>query len=237
MLFLNNVSKIYNSDSGNVDITLRIDEGQVYGIVGPNGAGKTTLIRQILGFIKPDVGEVILFGKNPFLNQKEIMKTSGYISGEISLYESLTGIQYLMMISKLKGNVDWDFIEKLVDFFSLDINKKIKKMSKGMKQKVAIISAVMHKPKLLVLDEPTSGLDIAASEQFKELLFRLKNDFRTTIIICSHIFDEIAKVCDKVGFLKDGRLIKEYDLKVAKIKEIEEELIQILKNKNVEDLF
>lgn len=237
MLKIRNVSKVYGSNVGNFNISLNVAESEVYGIVGPNGAGKSTLIRQILGFVSPDEGNVTIDGIDPFINSKKIMGFSGYISGEIALYDGLTGIQYLKTISKIKGNVDWAFVEKLFSFFGLNANKKIKKMSKGMKQKVAIIASVMHKPRFLVLDEPTSGLDVAAAAQFKDLIFRLKKEFKTTIIICSHIFDEIDRVCDRVGFIKDGKLIEEFKIKETSIQVINDRFIEIFKDQRVEDLF
>ncbi|AUB31808.1 ATP-binding cassette domain-containing protein [Spiroplasma floricola] len=127
MLIVKNVTKTYSKNTGNFDISLNVKENEVYGIMGPNGAGKSTLIRQILGFVKPDSGEITVKDFDSFKKTKEIMFFSGYIAGEIALYDGLTGIQYLKIVAKLKRNVDWNFVEKLLNFFELDAKKKNKK--------------------------------------------------------------------------------------------------------------
>lgn len=237
MLKVENVYKTYKNNSGNFNISLEVPKGQVYGLMGPNGAGKSTLLKQILGFVKSDSGTIRLDGKVPFVDGQKIMEFSGYIPGEVTLYDGLTGVEYLKIIANLKENVDWGFVERLFDFFGLDASKKIKKMSSGMKQKVAIIAAVMHKPKFLVLDEPTRGLDAAASEQFKDLIFRFKKQFKTTIIFCSHIFDEIASTCDRVGFISNGVLTNEYNVGETSMQEISQKFVELFKNNNVKGLF
>ncbi|AGR42128.1 ABC transporter ATP-binding protein [Spiroplasma diminutum] len=236
MLIVKNISKIYKNNAGNFNISLEIKENEIYGIMGPNGAGKSTFIKQVLGFIKPDTGEILIDGKDPFKNNKEVMLFSGYIPGEIALYSGLTGIQYLKIINKLKDKDNWEYIEKLLLFFQLDANKKINKMSSGMKQKLAIIASIMHKPRFLVLDEPTRGLDAAISSQFYELILKFKSEYNATIIICSHIFDEISKMCNRVGFIKNGKLIKEYNVNETSMKEINKEFIELFKTQSVEDL-
>ncbi|WHQ37526.1 ATP-binding cassette domain-containing protein [Spiroplasma sp. SV19] len=221
MIKVNEVTKKYGEKIGNFKINLNINDGEVYGILGPNGAGKTTLIRQIMGFIKPDSGVILINDLNPWDKSKEIMEYTGYVAGEISLYEDLKGIEYLKMIFKFRKNLDWSYVEKLILHFELDTNQKIKKMSKGMKQKIALIAATMIKPKILILDEPTSGLDPVMKNQFNELILKMKSSKDTTIIICSHIFEEITKLCDKVGFIKDGKLIEELEIKNADITKLE----------------
>ncbi len=237
MLIAKDVSKKYKNNAGNFNISLTVNRNQVYGIMGPNGAGKSTFIRQVLGFIKPDSGKITIDAMDSFSNTKEIMLFSGYIPGEIALYDALTGTQYLKIIAKLKGNIDWNYIDKLLSFFELDAKKRIIKMSSGMKQKLAIIAAVMHKPRFLVLDEPTRGLDAVISAQFYELILRFKKDYRATIIICSHEFDEILKICDRVGFIKEGFLVKEYSVKEVNMTEIHNNFIKLFKSHDVEELF
>ncbi|AHI53751.1 ABC transporter ATP-binding protein [Spiroplasma sabaudiense Ar-1343] len=222
MLEIKNLSKNYGDKVGNFDINMLIEDGEVYGIIGPNGAGKTTLIRQILGSIKSSSGSIIINGIDPQKDSKAIMEFTGYVAGEISLYENMTGIQFLKLIASLKKGSQWDFVEKLINHFDLDASRKIKKMSKGMKQKIALIAATMNKPKFLVLDEPTSGLDPIMQEQFNQLILKLRKDSNTTIIICSHIFEEVAKLCSKVGFIKDGKLIEEFKIENNDIEIINE---------------
>ncbi|ARU91060.1 ABC transporter ATP-binding protein [Spiroplasma clarkii] len=237
MLVSKDIFKEYSKNAGNFGISLTVNDGEVYGIMGPNGAGKSTFIRQILGFIKPDKGEILVHGLAPYKNSEKIMDFCGYIPGEIALYDGLSGLEYLKIAAKLKSNIEWEFVEKLIDFFGLDVKRKIKKMSSGMKQKVAIIAAVVHKPKFLVLDEPTRGLDGAATEQFKDLILKFKNEFQTTIIFCSHIFDEILKTCDRVGFISEGVLAREFEINDSSTDEIQKEFIRVFKTKAVGELF
>lgn len=233
MIKINNVIKSYGPKVGNFNINIEINDGEVYGIVGPNGAGKTTLIRQILGFIKPDSGNVGINNLDSWKEREFIMQTTGYVAGEVSLYNSFTGMEYLKLVSKLKKDVEWEFVEKLIKHFDIDTTRKIKKMSKGMKQKIAIISATMNKPNFLVLDEPTSGLDPVMQEQFKELINKLKKDYKTTIIICSHIFEEVVNLSDRIGFIKDGVLVEEYKVETKDIKMLNEKFKKIFEKESV----
>ncbi|WP_338969635.1 ATP-binding cassette domain-containing protein [Spiroplasma endosymbiont of Labia minor] len=232
MIEINNVTKSYGHNIGNFNLNIKINDGEVYGILGPNGAGKTTLIQQVMGFIKTDEGEILIDGVNPWKNSRKVMESVGYVAGEISLYENLKGIEYLKLVAKIKRNVDEDFLNKLIEHFDIDTTRKIKKMSKGMKQKIALISAAMLKPKFLVLDEPTSGLDPVMQEQFNKLVERLKKE-GTTILMCSHIFGEVVKLCDRVGFIKDGRLIKEIAIQSNDILKLENEFKSLFGGKEI----
>ncbi|AVN60938.1 multidrug ABC transporter ATP-binding protein [Mesoplasma florum] len=222
MISINNVSKKYGEKVGNFNINIQIKKGEIYGIIGPNGAGKTTLIRQILGFVKPDDGNITINSMDSWEKRQEIMEWTGYIAGEVSIYEDYTGMQFLKLMSNLKANVDWSFVEKLIEYFELDTSRKIKKMSKGMKQKIAIISATMNKPAFLVLDEPTSGLDPIMQQRFNELILKLKKENSSTVIICSHIFEEVVALADNVGMIKSGELIEEFVIKEKNIEIIRE---------------
>lgn len=159
MIKINNISKIYSENSGNFNISLNVPIGSCYGTVGPKDFGKTTLVSQILGFIKSESGNVTINNVDSWKNREEIMEITGYVTGEISLYNDFTGHGYLKLQSKIHKNLEWNYVENLVQYFDIDIKKKIKKMSKGMKQKIAIISAVISNPKILIIYETTSGLD------------------------------------------------------------------------------
>ncbi|AHI54311.1 ABC transporter ATP-binding protein [Spiroplasma sabaudiense Ar-1343] len=233
MVKISNLNKKYSENIGNFDINLTIPDGKVYGIIGPNGAGKSTMIRQILGFIRPDSGEIIINEVNPVTNSKKLMEFTGYVSGEVSLYNNMTGIKYLKLVHGLKKDADWDFVELLLKHFDINANQKIKKMSKGMKQKIALICATMNKPKFLVLDEPTSGLDPIMQEQFNDLIRKLQKDYGTTVLICSHIFEEVAKLCSQVGFIKDGRLIEEFEVEKNGIDQINERFKKLYTKESV----
>ncbi|ATZ18511.1 ABC transporter ATP-binding protein [Williamsoniiplasma somnilux] len=232
-IVIDNATKKYGDHIGNFNININIKKGETFAIVGPNGAGKTTLIRQILGFIKSDEGTVAINNFNSWINREEIMKFTGYVAGEISLYDDFTGIKFLKLVSKMKKDSDWQFVEKLIKHFDLDASRKIKKMSKGMKQKIAIIAATMNKPAFLVLDEPTSGLDPIMQQKFKELINKLKKEFSTTIIICSHIFEEVINFSDRVGILKKGVLIDEYNVGKTGIKELNKKFKKIFEEEGV----
>ncbi|WP_338972220.1 ATP-binding cassette domain-containing protein [Spiroplasma endosymbiont of Panorpa germanica] len=233
MVSINNLNKKYAENIGNFDINLTILDGQTYGIIGPNGAGKSTMIRQILGFVKPDSGEININDINPVINAKALMEFTGYVSGEVALYGNMTGTKYLKLVHSLKKDADWEFVELLLKHFDINASQKIKKMSKGMKQKIALICATMNKPKFLVLDEPTSGLDPIMQEQFNDLIRKLQKDHGTTVLICSHIFEEVAKLCNKVGFIKDGRLIEEFEVKNNDINQINERFKKLYTKESV----
>ncbi|WP_339022526.1 ABC transporter ATP-binding protein [Spiroplasma endosymbiont of Crioceris asparagi] len=213
---IKNVTKKYPNGAGNYDIQFDIEEGKVFGFIGPNGAGKSTLIRQIMGFVKSDNGSIDILGKDAWTKRAEIMKDMGYISGEPIVPEGYTGEQYLKIVCGIRKNVEWDYVLQLVKYFDFDFKRKIKKMSKGMKQKVAIIAAVMHNPKIIILDEPTSGLDPLMQQQFNSLMVKLKTEQKATIFVSSHIFSEIEKMCDRVGFIRGGHLVKDSLMKEIK---------------------
>ncbi|AGM25252.1 ABC transporter ATP-binding protein [Spiroplasma chrysopicola] len=205
---LRNLTKTFTFGTGAFDINIDVKAGEVYGFIGPNGAGKTTVIRQMVGFIKSDSGAGKILGYDVWEKSSIIMKNLGYLSGEVTLPDSMTGIAYLKLLSEIRGNIDWHYVQKLVHYFELNADTKIKKMSKGMKQKVAIIAAVMHKPKILVLDEPTTGLDPLMQQKFNRLIQNVKNE-GTAVFMSSHIFGEIDNLCDKVGVIKKGKIISE----------------------------
>lgn len=214
---LQGLTKKYAPNIGCFDVNLTINQGEVYGFLGPNGAGKSTVIKQMVGFIKSDSGSGTILGYNIWKEPEKIMKSLGYLGGEIVLPDYMTGKEYLRVIARIRGNVDWKYVEKLIDYFALNekITTKIKKMSKGMKQKIGLIAAFMHKPKILVLDEPTSGLDPLMQEKFNTLIKNCKKD-GATIFMSSHIFGEIENTCDKVAVIKKGKIVSEISIKDLK---------------------
>ncbi|ATZ16144.1 ABC-2 type transport system ATP-binding protein [Entomoplasma freundtii] len=208
---LTNLTKEYAKNVGCFDVNLTVNKGEVYGFIGPNGAGKSTVIRQMVGFIKSTKGHGTILGHDIWSKADVIMEDTGYLAGEVTLPNYMTGGQYLKTIANIRKNVDWSYVEKLINYFELNPKAKISKMSKGMKQKVAIIACFMHKPKVLILDEPTSGLDPLMQEKFNQLVSRSKNS-GTTVFISSHIFGEMESNCDRVGFIKKGHMIEEISL-------------------------
>lgn len=230
MIQLNKVSKKIGNNEINRNITLSIEENSVYGILGPNGAGKTTLLRQIMGFIKPSAGEISFNGIDSWNNSQLMMKNVGYVAGEVVLFDELTGKQYLEFIKNFKLNIEEEFIQELLIKFDLekDLKIKIKNMSKGTKQKVAIISALMNKPKFLILDEPTTGLDPLMQNVFNEEIKKMLNS-GSTILICSHIFEEVKKLCNNIAFLKNGEIVKEIKTAEYNMDNMEKDFLSLYK--------
>lgn len=206
MIEIKNLTQVYKSGKGifNVDITVK--EGEVFGYLGPNGAGKTTTIRGILGQMNADSGEVSINGLNPRTEIVEVNEIIGYLPGEMEFFDNYTGKQFLDYISNMRGLTDSTYREELVKRFELETTGLIKKMSKGMKQKVGIVAAFMHDPKILILDEPTSGLDPLMQSVFLDLILEEKKRGKT-ILMSSHIFEEVERVCDRAGIIKDGKII------------------------------
>lgn len=202
------LTKDYGGGKGIFDIFLSIRQGEVYGFLGPNGAGKSTTIRHLMGFCRPDSGRAEILGIECFRGQKAIQPHVGYLPGEIALPDDMTGTRYLKLIGKMRKMKEFGHAQELAQRFSINPDLLIKRMSKGMKQKVAIISTFMHDPDILLLDEPTSGLDPLMQNRFVELVEEEKNKGKT-IFLSSHIFEEVEKTCDRVGILRGGKLIRD----------------------------
>ncbi|WP_294468495.1 ABC transporter ATP-binding protein [uncultured Anaerofustis sp.] len=212
---IENLTKDYGSGKGVFDLSFEVKKGEVLGFLGPNGAGKTTTIRTLLGFIKADKGSVSINGLDPFKNAEEINKSLGYLPGENSLMDEMKGDDFIKFIADMKEMKNLDRIEELKEFFELDASGKIKKMSKGMKQKIGIVCAFMNDPDILILDEPTSGLDPLMQNKFVELILKEK-ERGATILMSSHIFEEIEKTCDRSVIIKNGRLVLIEDINKLK---------------------
>ena len=165
-----NFTKDYGHGRGVFDISFEINEGEIYGFLGPNGAGKSTTIRHLMGFSRPDSGRTKILGLDSFENYDKFMDKVGYIPGEIALPEGLNGYEFIQMMKSLRKVKDDRLISRLLDMFEVDPSGETKRMSFGVKRKLAIITAFMHDPEILILDEPTSGLDIAMQQVFIELL-------------------------------------------------------------------
>lgn len=201
-----NVTKDYGNNKGIFDVNFKVEKGEVLGFLGPNGAGKTTTIRHLMGFISPDKGEVKIGGLNCFKEVEKVQKKLGYLPGEIAFMDDMTGDEFIKFIGEMKGIKDFSYAEELKNFFELDPAGKIKKMSKGMKQKIGIICAFMQNPDILILDEPTSGLDPLMQSKFVELILKKKEEGKT-ILMSSHIFEEVEHTCDRVVIIKEGHVI------------------------------
>lgn len=203
---IDNITKDYGNNKGVFDLSFCVNKGEVFGFLGPNGAGKTTTIRQLMGFLNSDKGKCTILGKKCRTDVEEIHKELGYLPGEIAFFDEMSGMEYLKFIAELYGMKDFSRMNELIEMFELDPSGRIKKMSKGMKQKIGIVAAFMHNPDVLILDEPTSGLDPLMQSKFVDLVSAEKAKGKT-ILMSSHSFDEVEKTCDRVGIIKDGRLV------------------------------
>ncbi|ATZ20965.1 ABC transporter ATP-binding protein [Mesoplasma coleopterae] len=218
LINIKNLTKEFKNGHGIYDINLSIREGEVFGYLGPNGAGKSTTIRHILGFMKPQKGQIFVDGIDAWKESSKVNAILGYVPGEIAMPEFMTGFEFIKYIFEIRKLKDWNYVEELIEFWEFDPKVKIKRMSKGMKQKVSLICAFMHKPKVLVLDEPTSGLDPLMQEKFINLIKSVKAEGRT-VILSSHIFQEIEKTCDRVAIVKNGRIVSNIDMDEIKYNE------------------
>jgi ABC-2 type transport system ATP-binding protein len=207
------LTKDYGNRKGVFSLDLAVAKGEIFGFLGPNGAGKTTTIRHLMGFIHPDKGECFINGLNCSKQADLIQKTLGYLPGEIAFMDDMIGIQFIKFIADMKGIKDFSGAEELINRFKLDPSGKIKKMSKGMKQKIGIVCAFMSNPEVLILDEPTSGLDPLMQNEFLELILSEKEKGKT-IFMSSHNFEEIERTCDRTAIIKEGNLVAIENMKI-----------------------
>lgn len=211
MIEVKNLTKVYSNGKGIFDVTFSVEKGEVFGFLGPNGAGKTTTIRQLLGFMNANSGICTINGFDCRTEAQTIQKSLGYIPGEISFMNEMNGGDFLSFMHDMRGMKDRHRCDELIVRLGLETHRKIKKMSKGMKQKLGIITAFMHDPDVYILDEPTSGLDPLMQSVFVELVQEEKARGKT-FLMSSHMFEEIAKTCDRAGIIKDGKLVAIEDI-------------------------
>jgi ABC-2 type transport system ATP-binding protein len=200
------LTRDYGEGRGVFDLSFAINRGEVFGFLGPNGAGKTTTIRHLMGFLKPEKGYCTIGGKDCWKDRADIQKNLGYIPGEMVFFDDMTGTDFLAFMAKYRKVKSNGRTKELLDRFELDARSKLKKMSKGMKQKIGIVAAFMHDPEVLILDEPTSGLDPLMQSRFIELVLEEKTRGKT-ILMSSHMFEEVERTCNRVAIIKNGKLV------------------------------
>jgi ABC-2 type transport system ATP-binding protein len=201
------LTKSYGRSRGIIDVDLVVETGEVFGFLGPNGAGKTTTIRVLLDHIRPTNGSAKVFGIETRVDPISIHRRVGYLPGEFTLYDRLTGGQTLTYFANLRGGVDPAYQASLVERIDLDPSRRFKEYSKGNKQKVGLVIALQHRPELLMLDEPTSGLDPLVQQTVFQVLREAVAD-GATVFLSSHILSEVEKSCDRVAIIREGRLVK-----------------------------
>jgi ABC-2 type transport system ATP-binding protein len=200
------LTKSYGSARGVEDLDLEVREGEVHGFLGPNGAGKSTTIRVLLDFHRPTAGSVQVFGLDSTKDSVQIRGRLGFLSSDLSLFDHLTGAQHLDWFSKARGGHDPAFARSLVDRFDIAIERPIKELSKGNRQKVGLLLAFVHRPELLILDEPTTGLDPIMQSEFDHLVRETVAEGRT-VLLSSHSLDEVQRVADRVTIIREGKLV------------------------------
>jgi len=187
-------------------IDLEVREGEVFGFIGPNGAGKTTTIRTLLGILQATTGSAQIFGMDAWKDAVEIHKRIAYVPGDVNLWSNLTGGEVIDLFIKLQGNSNHPRRKKLIDMFDLDPSKKCRTYSKGNRQKVALIAALASDAELYILDEPTSGLDPLMENLFQQCIMELKEQ-KKSVLLSSHILSEVEQLCDRVGIIRQGKII------------------------------
>lgn len=189
-------------------LSISIKSGEVYGFLGSNGAGKSTTIRLILDFIRPSSGRITVQGMDSVADSVAIRRHIGYLAGDVALPKRVTGRQLLHHLASLSGGIDLDYLGKLEKDFQAQLDKRIGTLSKGNRQKIGLIQALMSQPNVLVLDEPTSGLDPLMQEQFYSAISDAKKR-GTAIFLSSHSFSEVERICDHIGIIRAGELVYE----------------------------
>ncbi len=189
-----------------LDLTVR--QGEVYGYLGPNGAGKTTTIRLLLGLHRATSGHAKLFGIDAWRDAVRAHRRVAYVAGEPSLWPTMTAAETFEFVARLRGGTDTEYRDLLVERFRLDTSKKVRALSRGNRQKVQLVAALATRAELLILDEPTSGLDPLMEAAFRQTVHEAKERGQT-VFLSSHILSEVEALCDRVGILRDGRLVDE----------------------------
>ncbi len=203
---LKRLTKHYGKSLGIEAVDLTVEPGEIFGFLGPNGAGKSTTINILLDIIHPTSGGVWLFGQPNTGNTAKLRRDIGYLSGDMELYPTLTGWQYVQFVRRISGNLSLARAKELAVRLDADLRKKIHTLSHGNRQKVGLIAALARDTKLLILDEPTSGLDPLIQQEFNQLM----REYRAaggTVFISSHILGEVQTLCDHVAFIRDGRIV------------------------------
>lgn len=197
---------MYGTSVGVKDLNLEVSEGQVTGFLGPNGAGKTTTISMLMDLIRPTTGEIKIFGMDVRKEGVAIRSRIGFLAGDFALDKDLSGWQQLEYYANMRGGLDKAYVTELADRLECNLSKRFKNLSRGNRQKVGLISALMHRPELLIFDEPTSGLDPLMQAEFNKIIAEHKAAGKTAFI-SSHVLSEVEALCDNVAFIREGEIV------------------------------
>lgn len=218
---LDRLTKDYGNGQGIFELSLSINQGEMVGYVGTNGSGKTTTIRHIMGFLKPTAGRVTVNGLSSWEHSSEIVKQIGYVPGEIAFPDLKTGTDFLRCQADFLGLRDMSYANSLIERLQLDPSANLKRMSKGMKQKTALVAALMNDAPIIILDEPTTGLDPLMRATFLDII-KEEHQKGKTIFMSSHSFDELEKTCDKVALISDGHIVDLCDMNQLRNRPVKE---------------
>lgn len=209
-ILIDQLTKVYAGSSGPAldKLSLHVRPGEVYGYLGANGAGKSTTIRLLMNFIQPTAGSATIIGLDSVRDSVEAKRHIGYLAGDVALWPKVTGHELFAYLSKLQGRDNSTYLRDLLDRFEAEPQKRISDLSKGNRQKIGIIQALMHQPDVLILDEPTSGLDPLMQEVFYQTIAEAR-DRGAAVFVSSHNLGEAQRMCDRIGIIKHGRLIHE----------------------------
>ena len=206
MIRVKNLTKDYGGRKGIFDLSFEVENGEVFGLLGPEGAGKTTVISQLLGFASASRGRCFINGKSCHTRSAEIMEFTGYLPEEISLPEDMTGLAFVRFMAEIKGIKSIERAQQVAERFELDLDERIRKMSRRTRKKVGIVCAFMHDPAVILLDEPMGGLDALMQGRLNDLILEEKGKGKT-ILFASHTFEEVERICDRVGMIKKGLMV------------------------------
>ena len=229
------LTQTYRSGKGVFDLNFTVREGEVFGYLGPNGAGKTTTIRNLMGFTNADKGAASINGIDCRKNAAGLQSTIGYLPGEMAFFDNMTGMEFLKLIGDMRRTKDKSRRDSLIERLELEPGGKIKKMSKGMKQKLGLITAFMHDPAVYILDEPSSGLDPLMQVKLMKLLKEEKSRGKT-ILMSSHIFEEVQLICDRAGIIREGRIAAIEDVKALNAMKRDNYIISLADASDVEKI-